>query len=74
MTVQVTFLYCEEVSRWQAIVSGDIHDKREAVEAFSSVVKTCQQLQPAALPLSLAKETTASDGRPVYQIVPAVTN
>lgn len=74
MTVQVTFLYCEEAKRWQTVVSGDVHNKRGAVEAFSSVVKTCQQLQPAALPLSRAVLTHVSDGREVYQIVPAIIN
>ena len=74
MAVQVTFLYCEEAKRWQTVVSGDVVDAREAVQAFSSVVLTCKQLQPLALPHTRAIETTASDGRVIYQIMPAAFN
>lgn len=63
---QITFIYNDELKKWQVVVSG-VENETEAVEAFTAVVMTCQMLNPRVLAQSPVKDHVLG-----FEIIPAV--
>lgn len=66
MITQITFEYDETQRKWSVSVKG-VRDSREAQQAFTAVVMTCQQVDP-----NLQRHALVDQKGDTYNITPAV--